>query len=281
VLVLALLLTGFTAAVWYALSEVVQAMLDQQDRFIQFGNQIADWARAHHLPLPSGGSGYNTMVAFARTTLESLYTVLAYLGSIAVLVLMGLPAVPGFRRKVERELSDEQRDHALDLARRITGAFIAYVRVMLVTSLITGAASGGWALVTGLDLPLTWALLNFLLNFIPIIGNIVGIIPPTAYAFIQFGGWTMPIIVLAGFTVLQVVISNFIQPWLEGQSLSLSPVGVVVAVGFWGWMWGLPGALLAVPLTAAVVIICDRFESARWFAVLLRAEPRRRAGRKS
>ena len=124
-------------------------------------------------------------------------------------------------------------------------------------------------MATGLDLALVWGLLNFLLNFVPVIGNIVGIVPPTMYASIQFGGWTMPLLVFAGFAALQIAISNFIYPWLQGRQLALSPLVIIIAMTFWSWVRGIAGALIAVPLTAATVIACDQFDRSRWLARLL------------
>src|SRR4029079_4080864 len=114
-----------------------------------------------------------------------------------------------------------------------------------------------------------WGLLNFLLNFVPVFGNIVGIILPTLYALIQFQDWTMSLVTFLGSAILQVVISNFIYPWMQGERLSLSPAAIVVALAFWSWIWGIAGALLAVPLTAALVIICEHFRSTTWVALLL------------
>ena len=94
----------------------------------------------------------------------------------------------------------------------------------------------------GLDLALIWGVLNFVLNFIPVIGNIAGIIPPTLYALIQFEGWTMPIVVFVGFAVLQVTISNFVYPMLQGRGMSMPPAAIIVALLFWGWVWGVAGA---------------------------------------
>lgn len=114
-------------------------------------------------------------------------------------------------------------------------------------------------------------MLNFLLNFVPVIGNIIGIIPPVLYAFMQFDGFTVPLIVLVGFVVLQVAISNFVYPILQGRQLSLSPLAIIIAMTFWSWIWGIAGALIAVPLTAGVVIICSHFQRTRWVARLLSA----------
>jgi predicted PurR-regulated permease PerM len=139
----------------------------------------------------------------------------------------------------------------------------------VVTSLITAVASVLWAYAAGLDLAVMWGVLNFLLNFIPVVGNIIGIIPPTLYAIIQFDGWTMPMVVFAGFAVLQVTNSNVVYPRLPGRGWAMPPVAIIVALLFWGWVWGIVGALLAVPLTAALIIICEHFKSTSWVATLL------------
>lgn len=79
----------------------------------------------------------------------------------------------------------------------------------------------------------------------------------------------MPLIVFAGFAALQVAISNFIYPFLQGRQLSLSPLVIIVSMRFWSWVWGIAGALIAVPLTAATVIVCNQFDRSRWVARLL------------
>ena len=70
------------------------------------------------------------------------------------------------------------------------------------------------------------------------------------------------------FAILQIAISNFIYPMLQGRRLPLSPVAIIVALAFWSWVWGIAGALIAVPLTVALVIICERFPSTEWIARL-------------
>jgi AI-2 transport protein TqsA len=102
-----------------------------------------------------------------------------------------------------------------------------------------------------------------------VVGNFAGIAPPTVYALIQFKSLSWPLITLAGFCFIQIGISNFIYPMLQGRSLSLSPVAVVLALAFWSWVWGLAGSFIAIPLTVSLVIICGEFEGTRWIAVLL------------
>jgi AI-2 transport protein TqsA len=120
----------------------------------------------------------------------------------------------------------------------------------------------------GLDLVLVWGVVNFLLNFIPIVGNIIGIIPPTLYALIQFQSLWWTIVVFFGFAVLQIIISNVVYPTLQGRGLSIPPIVILVSLAFWGWLRGIAGALLAVPITAALLIVCERFCSTEWIARL-------------
>lgn len=82
----------------------------------------------------------------------------------------------------------------------------------------------------------------------------------------------MPGIAFAGYAVLQIAISNFPYPWLQGRGLALSPLSIVGSLAFSSWVWGIPGALLGVPLTAATLIVCERFEATAWSAKLVSTE---------
>ena len=268
-LVLLSLLGGFFAAVYFSLAQVVQTLAERQDQFRQVYDRYAAWADGRGLPVLDGEGGYDRIADLAQLVLSQAYSVLAYLGLVAVLVLLGLPEVPAFARKVRAGMGAVDGHEVFGAVEEIAGKFRGYIGVTALTSLLTGVASGAWAFAVGLDLALIWGVLNFLLNFVPVIGNIVGILPPTLYALIQFGDWTMVAVVFLGYALLQLTISNFVYPWLQGRGLSLSPVAIVVALTFWSWVWGVAGALLAVPLTANFAVVCAHFTSTAWLAKLL------------
>ncbi|RZM30981.1 MAG: AI-2E family transporter, partial [Sphingomonas sp.] len=209
--------------------------------------------------------------AFAGALASGVYGLVTYVGFIGLLVFLGLPEVPRSQEKMRAGMGEQAHDDLREMLVTASRQVRGYLGTTLATSVLTGVASALWALMTGLDLALVWGLLNFLLNFVPVIGNIVGIIPPTLYAFLQYGGYSMPLLVFAGFAALQIAISNFVYPFLQGRQLSLSPLAIIVAMTFWSWAWGVAGALIAVPLTAAVVIVCARFDRTRWIATLLSA----------
>ena len=269
ILVLLIVSAGFIGAVYFSAAQVVRAFAENQDQFNRFYTTFADWA-GRWWPQNLGAlEGYGRLIDFGQMLLSNGYTVFVYLGFIAILVMLGLPEAPALRRKLRGALSAGDRQELIDTVDEIAGKVRQYLGVTALTSVITGVASGLWAVTVGLELALVWAILNFLLNFIPVIGNIIGIIPPTLYAVVQFQSLPMTLVVLFGFAILQIGISNFIYPTLQGHQLSLSPVAIVAALAFWSWVWGIAGALLAVPLTAALVIICEHFRSTTWVARLL------------
>lgn len=267
VLALALVFLGFMLAVYVAAAQMVEAFARRQDEFARIYASVTGWAERWGIHV-GGQDGYARLIEFGQLALANTYTVLGYLGFIALLVAFGLPEVPALRRKIAEEFSSDGRSALFTTADEIAGKVRQYLGVTTVTSVLTGIGSALWALAIGLDLALVWGLLNFLLNFVPVVGNIVGVIPPSLYALAQFRDLTWTAVVFVGYAVLQIAISNFVYPMLQGRRLSISPVGILVSLAFWSWVWGIAGALIAVPLTVAVVIVCEHFGSTAWIAKL-------------
>jgi AI-2 transport protein TqsA len=94
------------------------------------------------------------------------------------------------------------------------------------------------------------------------------VIPPVVFAMVQFDGWQLPLLTFAGMALIQFSIGNFLDPRLEGRALAISPFLVVVSVFFWGLIWGLPGEFIGVPLTIAIIVVCQQFHSMCWVAQL-------------
>ena len=238
----------------------------------EVGEQLRGWLAARGLPAPGGGSGggavsgiaagIQRLLAAGGDTLELLGLTLAY-------YILALLEVRAFRDKARGALRPPNGDAVVqataDTAHRVRG----YLWAVTVTSLIAGAAAGVFAWAVGLDGALTWALATFLLNYIQTIGPFLSVIPPTLYALIQGGGAGHVALVFVGLGAIQFVIGNFVDPKVTGSRVRLSPLVVLVAVTFWGWVWGAVGALLAVPLTVAVAAVCERFARTRWVAILL------------
>ena len=108
-----------------------------------------------------------------------------------------------------------------------------------------------------------------MLNYIPVLGSVVAVIPPTLVALIQPNFLWLAPTTLGGLSLIQMGVGNYLDPLLQGRYLSLPPLLIFYAIVFWGWLWGIAGAALGVPLTVATVIICQHFENTRWLANLL------------
>jgi AI-2 transport protein TqsA len=104
---------------------------------------------------------------------------------------------------------------------------------------------------------------------------VIAVIPPALFALLQFKGVLMPLVVLTGLSVIQIVMGSFVYPTLAGRNLQVMPVVLLFSLGFWGFIWGIPGALLATPLTVTIMIVLREFDSTRWVPELLSIEPDR------
>ena len=144
-----------------------------------------------------------------------------------------------------------------------------YVLMKTLVSLVTGLSTTLLCLVLGVDFAVFWGFLAFLLNFIPSIGSIIAVLPPVLIALLQYGlGWRA-LLLAALLTVLQMFFGNVVEPRVMGRSVNLSALVVFVSMIFWGWMWGMVGIILSVPLTVTFKLICEHFDDLRPVAILL------------
>ena len=146
-----------------------------------------------------------------------------------------------------------------------------YLALKTVISLLTGIIAALWVWFMGVDFPIIWGALAFLLNYVPNLGSIVAAIPPVLLSFVQYGSGKAAL-VAGGYIVLNVVIGNVLEPRFMGQGLGLSTLVVFLSLVFWGWLFGPAGMLLSVPLTMMLKIGLENTENLRWLAILLGPE---------
>lgn len=147
----------------------------------------------------------------------------------------------------------------------------SYLAIKTVISLFTGLVIGIYLYALGVDHFLLWAVIAFLLNYIPNIGSIVAAIPAVMMAFIE-QGWGVAGLTALGFVVVNTVMGNLIEPRFMGRGLGLSTLVVFLSLIFWGWLLGSVGMLLSVPLTMVVKIALESQEESKWIAVLLSSQ---------
>lgn len=172
--------------------------------------------------------------------------------------------------KIKQAFNSEKSQMIVSIAQRTTNQISRYLLIKFSMSLITGILFYLTAAVTNLDFAILWGLLAFVLNFIPSIGSIIATLITITMALIQFTPDWISIIYVAVLTIsIQTVFGNIIDPRLQGVQLGLSPFVLLVSLSLWGYIWGIPGMFLAVPLTSMIQIFCVNIESLRPIAILL------------
>jgi predicted PurR-regulated permease PerM len=121
----------------------------------------------------------------------------------------------------------------------------------------------------GVEFAVFWAVLIGFLNYVPYIGSVLGVVVPVAFTTMQFADPNVILAVLLYLSAAQIVIGFFLDPYLMGSSLNLSPFAILVSLAVWSALWGIAGAFLAVPMTACLVLILAEFKGTRPIAILL------------
>jgi AI-2 transport protein TqsA len=138
-----------------------------------------------------------------------------------------------------------------------------YVVTKVTTSAITGILVGSLLAILRVDLAFVFGVLAFFLNFIPNVGSIIAVLLPVPLAVVQFDSWVHIGLVVALPGLVQLTVGNVVEPKLMGEGLALHPVSILLALVFWGLIWGVVGMLLAAPITAVLAIVLGRFETTR------------------
>jgi predicted PurR-regulated permease PerM len=214
----------------------------------------------------------------AQVNLQRLVgSLLASLGSIVVtfvVVFLYATFLLLERRFFETKLANLSDDPArvarirqvIEAINRRIGSYLALKTLL---SLLLGLASYGVMRLFGLEFAALWAVLAAFLNFIPYVGSVLGVLLPGLMAVVQFEDVGLILTLLLALTSVQFVIGNFLDPYLMGNSLNLSPFAILASLALWSELWGVPGAFLAVPITAIAAIVFSAFPGTRPIAVLL------------
>ncbi len=201
--------------------------------------------------------------ASAQAVLVETVLTLIYLGFL-------LASRSGIGRKIVTLFpTHEKREQAGEIFERIRVGIERYVWVQTVTGLMIAACCWVLMALLGLENATFWALFIFLTSYVPMIGAAVGILAPCAFALLQFSSPWTAVVLLCGLEVVFFVIGNMVLPRMQGRSLNLDPVVLLLSLAFWGALWGLPGAFLSSPLTVMTMVILAQFPSTHWIAVLL------------
>ena len=262
-----------TALVGSSIREFSQDLPQYRDRIDAQVLPLVEWLAARGISTPTGEYlGYfepGAAVQLAADLLDGFARVLGNAFLILLTVVFILFETSSFPRKF-RAVADDP-DHALDRFAVFQENIKRYLVIKTVASLGTGTAIGLWLALLGVDDPVLWGLLAFLLNYVPNIGSFIAAIPAVLFAAVQLGPGAA-LWAAAGYLVVNILVGSVIEPRFMGRGLGLSALVVFLSLVFWGWVLGPVGMFLSVPLTMMIKIALDSRPGTHWIAVLLGPE---------
>jgi predicted PurR-regulated permease PerM len=261
----------FAAGIWLSISVVSRGIGFYVSRVQTLWFSLMTWIRARNYPFePADIDFYSlasqllTYVRGGTLTVLSLLTIL-----ILILFLMVLMLIEEDKwRKKTRNAFGNNSAPLLETVGAISEKLRRFLLMHSLLSFSSGAATGLLLWLLDIDFAIVWGFLTFLLNFIPYIGSIIAAVPPILLALIQHGPlWAL--LVIGGLIFINLVNDNYLIPLVEGRALELSPLVVLIAVVYWGWVWGIAGAFLATPLTATLMVIFAQIPGLKPIALLM------------
>jgi len=208
------------------------------------------------------------LLASAQSFLVNVLLVVAY---VAFLFAEG--------RHLSKKVAAMARDPAraqeiAALLSTISTSIRRYIWIKTIVSVATAATCYVVLRWIGIDFAETWAILIFVLNFIPNIGSTIAVAFPALIALVQFDTLAPFVTLVVALTALQILIGSVMEPVLMGSTLNMSPLAIIVGLAFWGTIWGIVGMFLSVPIMVLTLIVLAQVPSLRWIAVLLSADGR-------
>ncbi len=269
-LMIVVTLFGVGALVAQSANEFSDKLPFYQERLSSLLADTQNWLASQSIELPEDlfVQYFNIGIALdmAGNTLRGLSGALSNGFLILLTVIFILSEASSFPRKLGDVLSNPARDlpHFARFAENVN----RYIAIKTTVSAATGIIIGVYLAILGVDFPLLWGLLAFLLNYVPTIGSIIASVPAVLLALVQLGpGYAL--LTVGGFLATNIVMGNAVEPRFMGRGLGLSTLVVFLSLVFWGWMLGPVGMLLSVPLTMTAKIAMEANPSTEWLAHLL------------
>ncbi len=224
---------------------------------------VADSLKEAADPAAAVGLVSSILKGFGRALTNSFLIILT--------VIFLLVEASDFTRKfinLNNNDSDSSTKNGEEFSQVFVNRLRSYMSMKTIISIMTGVVIGIAMWLIGVDYPVLWGVLAFILNFVPNIGSIIAAIPAVILALVQLG-FTSAVLVAAVYVTVNVVIGSIIEPRYMGKGLGLSTLVVFVSLVFWGWVLGPVGMLLSVPLTITVKLALDSKPETQWLGHLL------------
>jgi AI-2 transport protein TqsA len=203
------------------------------------------------------------------SSLGPFFSFIANLFLIFIFLIFILSGRGQVKTKIVNYYHKEKSDRFITIAGNIDNQIQRYIAIKTLVSFFTGVFAGIVLVIWGLDFAIIFGFLTFILNYIPNIGSFIATAFPVTIAIFQYDTLWPAIWILIILITLQQVMGNIVEPRLMGEGLGLSPLMVLFSLFFWGWLWGIPGMILATPMTAIVKIVCSNIPELGIVAALM------------
>ena len=248
-----------------SISNFLKVISSYQQNITDLLTQVGNFFAKHKIPVSQEFFEFDTLskiisVDYGATIMKNLsgMTIKLFSGTMLVVLFLFFLFIGSSSTKITNPLIKE-----------IQNKISAYLFVHIIMSIITGICVGIVYYSVGVKLAFTFAVLTIILNFIPNIGSVIAVLLPLPIAYMQYGFGAHFFIVLLIPTAAQIIIGSILEPKLLGNGMDLHPVTIISSLVFWALVWGVPGAFLAVPITAAVRIILSKIEPTKVFAEVM------------
>lgn len=276
VLIVVGLMVGFVFVIVDTVGDVVKEADRYETRLTEIFSWIADKTGQENMSFQTLNENFKITEKIQGglgTFAATVQGVLSEFFLIALYVVFLFAAQSSFPKKMDDLFPNaNRRVQAAKVGERIRASIEKYLSVQTIISLMQTVVSYIGMTALGLDNALFWALVIFVLNYIPIVGGLAAVALPVLFAMVQFDSVGRVAGLAAILFGAQFVIGNTIQPKMMGDSMNLSALVVILALSVWSALWGGVGAFLSAPLTVIIMIILAQFPTTHWIAVLLSAD---------
>jgi AI-2 transport protein TqsA len=272
ILLALLVILAVAMAIVWSVDEVVYWTLANLARFQSLYTRWADWLEGYGIHIAEGLAQYDTRAFIGllhAVALRANYFV-GFCVVVFLLLTFALTELDSFRARLDALAPAIGWDGSRTAA-EIAGKIRRYMLIRTLASVLTGLAVFVFTISIGMDLAVAWGIISFVLNYIPYLGPLVAVVLPVLFASVQFESWQMVIIIFGGLYLIQFLIGSYLEPIIAGRALAISPLVMLVAFFFWAFLWGVPGAFIGIPVTIALLTVCEQHPSLNRLARLCSA----------
>jgi AI-2 transport protein TqsA len=271
-ILVAIVVVGFLlgALIGPSLNDFLKSLPDYQERLSAHMAALISWLREQGVHIPAKEVPRTLHPGWVMDLAGGIFSALSSVLTNSFLILLTvvfiLLEVEDLPKKLRLVLKDPER--SLSVIEKFSQDAKRYLVIKTLISATIGVVIWLWLLILGVDYPVLWGTLSFLLNYVPNIGSIIAAVPVALLALVQLGAGSALLAVL-GFVVVHIVVGSIIEPKVTGKGLSLSTLVVFLSLVFWGWVLGPIGMILSVPMTSLVKIALESYDETRGLAIML------------